>query len=161
MNKKLPKKIRFLIVGDGKLKDKLIKLSRDKGLADDIIFTGFKDDVYKCMAAMDIYVQPSLNEAMGRTIIQAQYMRLPVIASKVCGIVDLIENGKNGFLIAPKDYRALANAAEVLALDDSKRRQMGENAKKFILEKDYTGYTKYSEQSMNIKLRDFYNKVLV
>ena len=160
LKKKLPKKIKFLIVGDGELKNKLIKLAHEKGLDGKIIFTGFQEDVYKYMAAMDIYVQPSLNEAMGRTIIQAQCMKLPIIASKVCGITELVENEKTGFLIMPKDYKALANAAEILITNEDKRYQMGENAKKFILEKDYTGYTKYSEQSMNIKLRNFYNWII-
>jgi glycosyltransferase involved in cell wall biosynthesis len=111
------------------------------------------------MAAMDIYIQPSLNEAMGRTIIQAQYMKLPIIASNVCGIVNLLQEGRNGFLIMPTDYKALANAAEILIKDGDKRYQMGENAKKFISEKDYTGNTRYSEESMNIQLRDLYSNL--
>jgi len=160
LKKNLPEKTKFLVVGDGELKNKLHKLAQDEGLGGKIIFTGFRPDVYECMAAMDIYVQPSLNEAMGRTIIQAQYMKLPIIASKVCGIVDLVAEGKNGFLILPSDYKALANAAEILIKDSSMRYQMGENAKKFISEKDYTGYMRYSEESMNIKLKDFYNKIL-
>lgn len=161
LKKNLPKKTKFLVVGSGELKDKLIKLSSNEGLDGKIIFTGFQEDVYKCMAAMDIYIQPSLNEAMGRTIIQAQYMNLPIIASKVCGIVNLVQAGETGFLIAPQDYKGLANAAEVLIADDNKRYQMGENAKKFMSEKDYTGYPRYSEESMNIKLRDFCNKILI
>ena len=159
IKKALPKKIKFLVVGDGELRNELIKLSNDKGLKYKIIFTGFQEDVYKCMAAMDIYIQPSLNEAMGRTIIQAQYMKLPIIASKVCGIVNLVQDGKTGFLIKPKDYKALANAAEILIMDENKRHQMGENAKKFISEKDDTGYTRYSEESMNIQLKDLYGKL--
>lgn len=160
LRKKLPITLKFLVIGGGEFKDSLIKLAQDEGLGDKIIFTGFQADVYKSMAAMDIYIQPSLNEAMGRTIIQAQYMKLPVIASKVCGIRDLIEEGENGFLIAPKDYKALANATETLIKDSHKRRQLGENAQKFIMEKDYTGYGKFSEHSMNIKLKDFYDKIL-
>jgi glycosyltransferase involved in cell wall biosynthesis len=159
IKKNLSKKIKFLVVGNGELKEKLIKLSLDKGLEGKIIFTGFREDVYNCMAAMDIYIQPSLNEAMGRTIIQAQYMKLPIIASKVCGIVNLIQEGKTGFLIMPKDYKALANAAEILIEDEAKRYEMGKNAKKFMSEKDYTGYTQYSEESMNIKLKDLYGKL--
>ncbi len=159
IKKGLSKKIKFLVVGSGELKENLIKLSSEEGLDGKIIFTGFQEDVYRCMAAMDIYIQPSLNEAMGRTIIQAQYMKLPIIASNVCGIVNLVQDGKNGFLIKSKNYKALANAAEVLIMDDDKRYKMGETAKKSILEKDYTGYTRYSEESMNIQLRNLYSKL--
>lgn len=161
IRRKPAQKIKFLVVGDGKLKNKLEKLAQSEGLDNKIIFAGFQNDVCKYMAAMDIYIQPSLNEAMGRTIIQAQYMKLPVIASKVCGIVDIIADGKNGFLVPPKDFKALADAAEVLIKDNDKVYNMGGYARKFIMEKDYTGYPKYSEESMNIKLKDFYAKILL
>jgi glycosyltransferase involved in cell wall biosynthesis len=158
--KDLNKKLRFLLVGDGSLKAGLIVLAGKLGLGKAMIFTGFQCDVFKYLAATDIYAQPSLNEAMGRTVIEAQYMGLPVIASRVCGLPDTVREGATGLLVPPGDPGALAGAIETLLRDDGMRRRMGEAAKRRVLEKDFTGYTRFSEESMNIRLKNFYNRIL-
>lgn len=154
------KKLRFLVVGDGALKGKLEALAAKLGVAERAIFAGFQRNVYKYLAAADIYVQPSLNEAMGRTVLEAQYMKLPVVASAVCGLPDAVRDGVTGLLVPPGDPQALAGAIEELIMDDQLRYRMREAGRRSVLEKDFTGYPRFSAESMNIQLKKFYNKIL-
>lgn len=157
--KRLDKKLRYLVVGDGSLRSRLISLA-DELAVEKITFAGFQRDVFKYLAASDIYVQPSLNEAMGRTVLEAQYMKLPVVASRVCGLPDAVKDGGTGLLVPPGDAPALAEALETLVKDAGLRSRMGSAAGRRILEKDYTGNTRFSAESMNIQLQNFYSKVL-
>ncbi len=153
-------KPRFMIIGDGALRSGLEALACKLGLGKALLFTGFQRDIFKYLSAADIYVQPSLNEAMGRTAIEAQYMALPVVASDVCGLPDAVSDGVTGMLVPPGDHRALAGAIESLLKDAGLRRRMGAAARLRVLEKDFTGFTRFSAESMNIRLKNFYNKVL-
>jgi glycosyltransferase involved in cell wall biosynthesis len=156
----LNKRVRCLVVGDGSLKAELLGLADALGL-EKIIFAGFQRDVFEYLSAADIYVQPSLNEAMGRTVLEAQYMKLPVIASRVCGLPDVLKEGLTGLLVPPGDPAALAAALETLITDAKLRAGMGEAARRWVLEKDFTGYTRFSAESMNIQLKKFYNNILI
>jgi glycosyltransferase involved in cell wall biosynthesis len=153
-------KLRYLVVGDGSLNTRLLNLADDLGLSGKIIFAGFQRDIFKYLAAADIYVQPSLNEGMGRTVLEAQYMKLPVVASNVCGLPDAVKDGVTGLLVPPGDPGALAAALETLLKDGGLRYRMGEAARRRVLEKDFTGYTRFSAESMNIQLKKFYNGLL-
>jgi len=154
------KKLRYLVVGDGSLSTELINLADELGLGGEIIFTGFQREVFKYLAAADIYVQPSLNEGMGRTVLEAQYMKLPVVASDVCGLPDAVKDGVTGLLVPPGDPEALAAALEILLKDTDLRHRMGKAARQRVLEKDFTGYTRFSAESMTIQLKKFYNGLI-
>jgi len=157
--KNLDKKLSYLVVGAGSLGVKLASLADELGV-EKIFFAGFQKDVFKYLAASDIYVQPSLNEAMGRTVLEAQYMKLPVVASNVCGLPDAVKDGVTGLLVPPGDAPALAAALETLIKDSGLRSSLGEAAGRRILEKDLTGNTRFSVESMNIQLENFYNRIL-
>ena len=153
--------LEFLIVGDGHLRKKLEKLSTKLNVNEIIKFVGFQNEVFKYIAAMDIYVQPSLNEGLGRSIIEAQYLGKPVIAFSVCGIKDLVVHGRNGFLIKPGDFSVLAEHIKIMAGNEVLRKNMGEYARKFVRQKDnVSSYSRFSVESMNIKLEILYNKIL-
>jgi glycosyltransferase involved in cell wall biosynthesis len=157
---KMPgQKLRFLIVGDGARMNALSGLAARLDLSGVVTFTGFRRDVLRCLTAADIYVQPSLNEAMGRTVIEAQYMGLPVVASRVCGLPDALREGGTGLLVPPADPDALAAAIETLINDIGLRRRMGSAAGQWISEMDFTGHTRFSAESMNAKLEKFYNEI--
>jgi len=155
------RKLRYLVVGDGSLSAGLVNLAGDLGLKGSVLFAGFQRDVYRYLSAADIYVQPSLNEGMGRTALEAQYMRLPVVASRVCGLPDAVEDGVTGLLVPPGNPAALAAAVERLIKDEALRRRMGEAGRLRVLEKDDTGHARFSAESMNIQLENFYNKILL
>jgi len=101
-------RLRFLVLGDGELRARLEARVRELGLGGCWIFAGQRGDVYEHLAAMDVYVQPSLNEGMGRAVIQAQAMALPVVASRVCGLPDAVREEDSALLVAPGDPEALA-----------------------------------------------------
>lgn len=122
---------RFVLVGDGTERDPLLRKADDLG--DRFRLLGFRDDVPKLMAALDMLVVPSLNEGMGRVILEAGAAGVPVVATAVGGIPDVVQDGKTGILVHPKDDDALAQAIVMLALDASLRRRMGEEALRYVV----------------------------
>jgi glycosyltransferase involved in cell wall biosynthesis len=88
-------------------------------------FLGWRDDVAEIMQIFDIFVLPSLNEGMGRVLVEAMAAGKPVVASKVGGIPDLVKDEKTGLLVPPGDEHALANAIMRLANNPSEARRMG------------------------------------
>ena len=152
--------LRFLVIGDGSERGRLERLAGELGLDRAVIFAGYRRDALRCMAAADIYVQPSLNEAMGRTVIEAQYLGLPVVASNVCGLPDAVAAGVSGTLVPPGDPEALAGAVHALVRDPELRRRMGSAGRLRVLEKDESGFPRFSAESMNARLLKFYNEIL-
>jgi glycosyltransferase involved in cell wall biosynthesis len=125
----------LLFVGDGKIKQDLIKQSQNLGLAKNIFFIPSVEKTSSVLAAMDIFVMSSLAEGLGLSIMEAQAMGLAVIATFVGGIPELIDDNKTGILIPPQDSTILAGAIISLLENKSRARQIGENAKKSVREK--------------------------
>ena len=94
-------------------------------------FLGWRDDVAEIMQIFDIFVLPSLNEGMGRVLVEAMAAGKPVVASRVGGIPDLVQDGKTGLLVPPGDERALADALLRLASNPTEARRMGAAGKVF------------------------------
>lgn len=103
-------KTTFLIVGDGPLREKLQKLSEKLRIADRIIFCGMRDDIPSLLKGMDLFVLPSLNEGMGRVLVEAMAFGKLIVAAKVGGIPEVIEDGITGLLVPPAKPDALAEA---------------------------------------------------
>ncbi|MDR0664697.1 MAG: glycosyltransferase family 4 protein [Helicobacteraceae bacterium] len=99
----------FVVVGDGADEEKLKK--RAEGL-DNFHFVGFKTNVADYIAAFDLFVFPSLQEGLGSTLIDVMRIGVPIIASNVGGIPELIEDNITGFLTPPKDAAAIKEAIE-------------------------------------------------
>jgi len=151
--------IYFLIVGDGSERKFLEEKVEKLGLKDKFIFTGMRDDVAELMSIMDIYVQPSINEGMGKTIVLAELLGKPVVATNVQGIPSVIINNETGILVPPKDPQKLAEVIVKLINDKDLRTKMGENAKKWVY-KIVDGYPQFSQQRMLFLLENLY-KMLV
>ena len=106
---------RAVIVGgaphDGKsYVDELKSLACDLGIADRVIFTGFRADVPEILKLVDVVVHASISpEPFGRVIVEAMAMRRPVVASRAGGPLEIIEDNRNGFLVPPGDHEALAS----------------------------------------------------
>ena len=94
--------------GNREYYDSLLKLIREYGLDRSIIFTGFVDDVRPYLAASDIFVLPSRTEALGIALLEAMAMGLPVIATRVGGVPDVVVDRETGILVAPEDPGKLA-----------------------------------------------------
>lgn len=129
--KKNPEVI-LLLVGDGDQRDLLKIQIKQFGLEDRVKMLGFRQDVHCLFELMDVVVVPSLNEGMGRVVLEAMYHGKAVVASRVGGIPDLICNQHNGWLVEPKDPTSLAQAIGALLSSPSQRKQFGDNAKTFV-----------------------------
>ncbi len=122
--------IRFLAVGgESAVNDigwfpKMRAHAQELGIGDRVHFTGSRDDVPDMMRSMDVLVVPSLNEGFGRVIIEANAVGIPVVGANAAGIPEVIEDGKTGLLVPPKDAEAMAAAVARLLDDDVWRRQM-------------------------------------
>ena len=91
-------KTQLLLVGEGSQREKLEKQCAALSYARSVKFTGFQEDPTPFIEIMDVFVLASLNEGMGRVILEAMVRAKPVIATRVGGIPELIEDGKNGLL---------------------------------------------------------------
>ncbi|MDD4982069.1 MAG: glycosyltransferase family 4 protein [Candidatus Omnitrophica bacterium] len=111
----------FLVVGEGSLRAKLELWVANHKKRDKIIFTGWREDAGSLMGLMDILVQPSLNEAIGRVLLQAQGLGIAVIATQAGGIPDIVCNGVTGILIPPAETAKLTEAIVSLLSDTAKR----------------------------------------
>ena len=94
---------KFLIVGEGKYKEQFKRAIRENGLDNEVLFLGYRKDIDRILNASDIYLSCTWHETFGNSIIEASYHRLPVVASHVGGIPEIIEDGITGYLIDFKD----------------------------------------------------------
>ena len=100
----------LVLAGDGELREDLERQAADCGIADRCHFLGFRDDMPGIMAALDVFVLPSLAEGMPMVLLEAMAAGVPVIATCIPGVVDLIEDGVDGLLVPPRDAGALSRA---------------------------------------------------
>ncbi len=119
----------LLIVGDGPLRGELEELVRRNGSNGSVVFTGMRQDVPRLMGTMDVVVLPSVNEGMGKVLVEAMALGKPLVATHVGGIPDLVKDGVNGYLVPPRDPAALAGAITDLLSNPEKARQYGEAGK--------------------------------
>jgi len=129
------REIKLVVVGEGYLHDDLQAMVHRLGLQDRVLFTGFQMDVSEIIAAFDVAVLPSFFEGMGRVILEAMAMARPVVASRVGGIPDLVQDGRNGFLVQPGSVGELASAIKKLLLDKALAERMGWAGRKMIDDK--------------------------
>jgi glycosyltransferase involved in cell wall biosynthesis len=119
---------RLAVVGDLRDVDYLRQVRSDAerlGVASQILWLGHRDDVRELMPALDVYLQPSLAEPLGLAILEAMAVELPVVASDVGGIPEVVVRGETGILVPPADSAALAGAVIALMQDPAARRAMG------------------------------------
>lgn len=104
----------WYFVGDGSEKDKLVNLAERYNLSNNVIFTGMQKNPYPYMAACDIYIQPSYEEAWGLTIAEAHKLGKPVITTATVGGCKLVENDKNGLICEIKPESVAENITNLI-----------------------------------------------
>jgi glycosyltransferase involved in cell wall biosynthesis/protein-tyrosine-phosphatase len=120
---------RFVIAGGGPLEDELVALACELGIAHACRFLGARSDVHDVMAAMDVFVLPSLNEGLPMAILEAMALGKAVIASNVGGLPEVIRHRETGLLVPAGDPRALADACLELAQHREWAGQLGAQAR--------------------------------
>jgi glycosyltransferase involved in cell wall biosynthesis len=129
---KLCPNTKFIIAGEGSLKAAMEKRALELGIGGVTIFAGWRDDIPDIISLMDVMVLPSLNEAVGIALIEAQAEGVPVVASKVGGIPEVVNDRKTGILVPPSDPAAIADAVVSLLSDKAKCAAMGEAGKIWV-----------------------------
>jgi len=147
-------KIKFLIVGEGPLKNRLKEKRKKLRIEDKIIFTGFKSDIKEILSSIDILVMPSLREGFPMVTLEAMAMAKPIVATDIDGIREQIDHDENGLLIPPEDPEAIADAIIFLFNNKEKSEQLGFAAKKKAEEK-------FSVEEMIKKTKGVYEELLV
>lgn len=137
-------RMRFIIVGDGQCRQALEDQVREHQLQDCFTFTGFQDRPGQYLASFDMFVLPSLSEGLSSSILSAMATALPVVATNVGGIPELIRHGENGLLVPPADPVALAEAVQYLADHPEESMQMGLRGRA-RMERQFTLERKISE----------------
>lgn len=109
--------VHLVLVGDGPQRAACQKLAGQLGLQERVHFLGLRRDVPDLLPLFDLLVLPSRNEGMGRVLVEAQAAGVPVVATRVGGVPDLVSEGETGRLVPPGDPAALAAAIRSLAGD--------------------------------------------
>lgn len=145
--------LRYQIVGDGSRRAALEKLAAKHGVEQIVEFLGHREDVPALLAAADIFVLPSRSEAFPNGAIEAMAAGLPVVASAVGGLLDLVETGRTGILVPPSDPEPLAVAIRSLYEDPQRAREMGREARREVR-------AQYSFDRMVAAFDDLYDREL-
>jgi glycosyltransferase involved in cell wall biosynthesis len=128
----LPRECIVLIAGEGPEMSRLRQLAYVLGVADRFRLGGFAEDTRSFLAACDLYVQPSRSEGVPHGLLEGMAMALPVIATAVGGVGDVIRDGQDGMLVPPGDRMALKEALVELCGDEQKRVAFGRHARQRV-----------------------------
>jgi glycosyltransferase involved in cell wall biosynthesis len=129
----------LLLVGDGDDRGRLEQRAHDLGLARSCLFLGYQEDVAPWYAVCDAVVLTSASEGTPVTIIEALAAGRAVVATRVGGVPDVVDEGETGFLVRPGDTHALAERLEILARDPSRRAAMGAAGRERVLRRYAVG----------------------
>jgi len=124
---------RFVIAGDGPERERLVKLSRDLGLSEHVEFLGFVVETGALLQTLDLFVQPSLVDAMPMAVLEAMAQELPVVASAVGGLPALIGNDQRGLLVPPGDSDRLGLSIIRLCDSATLRHRLGSAAREHVI----------------------------
>jgi glycosyltransferase involved in cell wall biosynthesis len=127
-------RLRLRIAGDGPDRSRLDALAERLGIADGVEFTGWieHEALPAFLQSLDVFVLPSTYEGFGVAAAEASAMALPVVASRVYGLPDVVKNGVTGFLVPAKDSVALTHAVARLVEDPDLREELGNAGRRYV-----------------------------
>src|SRR5436190_5268794 len=117
---------RFVILGEGELREHLERQVREYRLEKHVLLPGFRADVLGCIKGFDLFVMSSVTEGLGTSLLDAMACGRPIVATRAGGISEIVEEGVNGALVQPRDAASLAAAIVRALKDEGWRRRMGE-----------------------------------
>jgi len=156
---------RFVLVGSDWMGGKLQARCKELSINDKVLFTGFCSDIHRIYHAADVVVLPSLREGLPICLIEAMSMELPVVASAVSGVPELVIERQTGLLVPSKDVKALTETLLCIGQDGKMRIEMGQAGRKRVREKftiermanELTGY--YEKKFENWKTRNLHEQL--
>ena len=147
--------VRFLLVGDGILREPLMRRIESLGLSEQFLFTGLvpPSEVAPLIGAMDALVHTSYREGLARALPQALIAGRPVVSYDIDGAREVVVSGETGFLVPPGDTRALAGSLSALVSDASLRRRLGRAGQSRLSER-------FAHPTMTRQIRALYEQIL-
>lgn len=140
----------FFIIGDGPQRSQLEMYAKDIGVGEKIIFTGFRRDIPKFLSCSNVFVLSTNSEAFGMVLLEAMIAGIPIVATALPAIREIIKNGETGILVPPKDPDSLAAAIVTLYHDKGLTQTLPKNAKisvkGFSIEENIRKTTKLYQQ---------------
>jgi len=126
--------VRFWVAGDGPLRTALEAERQNLGLAERVQFLGFREDVVDLLRSADLFCVSSYLEGLGTSTLDAMASGLPVVATNVGGIPEIVKHGETGLLVPPRDPEAIARAILALVGDPVRRAGMGAKGRGMVRE---------------------------
>jgi L-malate glycosyltransferase len=117
--------VRFIILGEGELREHLEKQVHEYHLEKHVLLPGFRTDVLGCIKGFDVFAMSSVTEGLGTSLLDAMACGRPIVATAAGGIPEIVEDGVNGLLVPPRDARALARAIVDALKNEALRRRLG------------------------------------
>jgi glycosyltransferase involved in cell wall biosynthesis len=124
--------VKLVLIGEGPRRKELELMSKNNGTDTTIMFLGFQNDISSWLPAFDVFVLPSLMEGTPMAMLEAMLCGLPVVASGVGGIPDVVKSGENGILVRPGRPQDIAKAISLLYRDKGLRHKMGIEARQTV-----------------------------
>jgi N-acetyl-alpha-D-glucosaminyl L-malate synthase BshA len=151
LRQRMPAKL--LMIGDGPQTAEAFSLAKTLGVADDVRFLGNREDVDQILCAADAFLLPSNYEAFGLAALEAMACGVPVVASRVGGVPELISDGETGFLVGPDDYEEGADRLHQILSDPATAKRLRDNGLSSVREK-------FTAEAVVPLYEDFYRSVL-
>ena len=117
---------RFVILGEGELREQLERQIRDYHLEKHVLLPGFRTDVLGCIKGFDLFVMSSITEGLGTSLLDAMACSRAIVATRAGGIPEIVDHGRTGVLVGVRDHASMAREMVTLLRDDDSRRRMGE-----------------------------------
>jgi len=117
---------RFVILGEGELREPLERQVREHHLEKHVLLPGFRTDVIGCIKTFDLFAMSSVTEGLGTSLLDAMACSRAIVATRAGGIPEIVDDGRSGILVGIRDHAAMADAIVALLQDETRRRQMGE-----------------------------------
>ncbi len=124
----------FVVFGDGPLRESLHRLIRSQGLEDRFILAGFRSDLGRFLPHLDLAVLPSYAEGLPVVLLEALAAGVPVVATRVGGIPEVIDDGVQGFLVSPRDFSAMALRIQDALADPERLHALGSHGRQRVRE---------------------------
>jgi glycosyltransferase involved in cell wall biosynthesis len=122
--------VQLALAGDGEDRPALERLAAELGISRRVHLLGFRRDPAAVTAALDVFVLPSLNEGQGRVLVTAMALGVPVVATRVGGVPEVVEDGSQGLLVPPGDPQALSQAVGLLLRDKGRAAALGDSGRR-------------------------------